>query len=175
MLCTKCLYGVERVKSVDVYKFQILEKLKTKTKIPVTINVPSVIHNDIKIFIETCRINGTNLQNLFSLIFVNGYLMYKRFINNGIFSIMEMNFIISYFNKIYDGLVEYSQESWFMNHSAIAVAVGLCGGAKDANIGEFLEFINQNRIAVIGDVVLLKPVHVKELFKIYIRKKRNGR
>ena len=160
------------MKSVDAYKFQILEKLKTKTKIPVTINVPSVIYNDIKIFIEMCRINGTNIQNLFTLIFVNGYLIYKRFIKSGIFSIMEMNFVISYFNKLYDGLDEYSQESWVMNHSAIAIAIGLCGGAKCANIGEFLEFINQNRISIIGDVVLLKPVHVKELFKNYVRSKR---
>lgn len=160
------------MKSVDAYKFQILDKLKTKTKIPVTLNIPTDIYNDIKIFIESCRINGTNIQNLFTLIFVNGYLIYKRFIKNGIFSIMEMNFIISYFNKLYDSLGDYSQESWVMSSSAILVAVGLCNASRNASFGEFIEFINTNRLSVVGDVVLLKPKDVQLLFKIYLRGKR---
>ncbi len=155
-----------RVKSTNAYdKFLVIEKLKTQTKIPVTIYVPTVVNNHIRLFIESCKLNGTNITNLFTLIFMNGYSLYKKFLDKGIDSIMEMNYIISYFLKVFDNVVSSSQNEWSMNQPAIIFLVSMCEKYK-LDICELLEYVGKNRY-IVGERLVLEAKDIDMIFEKY--------
>lgn len=155
-----------KAKSINAYdKFLVIEKLKTQTKIPVTIYVPTVVNNHIHLFIESCKLNGTNITNLFTLIFMNGYSLYKKFLDKGIDSIMEMNYVISYFLKVFDNVVSSSQNEWSMNQPAIIFMASMCEKYK-LDFYEVLEYVGKNRY-IVGDRLVLEVKDIVTIFKKY--------
>lgn len=149
-------------------KMLVLTKLKSKTKIQLTLQIPLEIYNDISLFIETCKLNGTTINGMLSLIFINGYQLYKDFLKEDIDSLMEMNFIVSYFQKMYKELVQYSNETWVMNKPSILLAEELCRKSQFGKLPEFINYIDNHRMSVVGDKILLTEVHILKLFKSYM-------
>lgn len=149
-------------------KMLVINKFKSKNKMQITLQIPMDIYNDITLFIETCKLNGTKITGMFTLIFVNGYSLYKEFLSLGIDSLMEMNFIISYFQKLYRELVQYSNETWVMNRPSILLAEELCRKSQFGRLPEFITYIDNHRMSVVGDRILLTEEHILKLFKSYM-------
>lgn len=161
------------MKSVNAYdKFLVIEKLKTQTKIPVTIYVPTVVNNHIHMFIESCKLNGTNITNLFTLIFMNGYSIYKKFLDKGINSVMEMNYVISYFLKVFDNVVSSSQNEWSLNQPAMIFLHSMCE-KYNLDFYEMLEYINNNR-HIVGDRLVLEVRDVRDIILKYKKEHKIG-
>lgn len=161
------------MKSVNAYdKFLVIEKLKTQTKIPVTIYVPTVVNNHIHMFIESCKLNGTNITNLFTLIFMNGYSIYKKFLDKGIDSVMEMNYVISYFLKVFDNVVSSSQNEWSLNQPAMIFLYSMCE-KYNLDFYEMLEYINNNR-HIVGDRLVLEVRDVRDIILKYKKEHKIG-
>lgn len=156
-------------------KLLVLTKLKSKNKIQINIQIPMDIYNDIALFKESCKLNGTNINGLFSLIFINGYSLYKNYLELGIDGLLEINFVISYFQKIYRELTQYSTTDWVMNNEAIKMTYKLCKHSQLGNFNEFIEFINKHRLGVIGDRILLTETNIITLFEKYLEQIKHGK
>ena len=73
-----------------------LGRVKNITKCSIMVDIAMDMCVDIKMFMESCKLNGTNIGNLFTMIFDLGYSLYKKFVTKGVTSVPEMDRVCSF-------------------------------------------------------------------------------
>lgn len=74
---------------------------------------------DIKMFMESCKLNGTNIGNLFTMIFDLGYSLYKKFVTKGVTSVPEMDRVCSFASANLESIMQLSYTECVFDISAI--------------------------------------------------------
>lgn len=74
---------------------------------------------DIKMFMESCKLNGTNIGNLFTMIFDLGYSLYKKFVTKGVTSVPEMDRVCSFASANLESIMQLSYTECVFDTSAV--------------------------------------------------------
>lgn len=74
---------------------------------------------DIKMFMESCKLNGTNIGNLFTMIFDLGYSLYKKFVTKGVTSVPEMDRVCSFASANLESIMQLSYTECVFDTNAI--------------------------------------------------------
>lgn len=156
-----------RVQFMGISKLKVIGYFKTKTKKQITLSIPADIYNDIEYFFETCKLNGTDLKTFLTIIFVNSYTIYKQFMSNGISSLLQMNYVVTFFSRFMREIIKYSENQCAITLKGAVVMKKLCE-QHNIEIERFSYYIETERYDVVKDKVTLTDKDIQMLFKRYL-------
>ena len=120
---------------------------------------------DIKMFMESCKLNGTNIGNLFTMIFDLGYSLYKKFVTKGVTSVPEMDRVCSFASANLESIMQLSYTECVFDTSAVVELLKI-------NDKKFFKTLELNYIhSVFGnDKFVMNGNDIKLLFNKYMEK-----
>ncbi len=120
---------------------------------------------DIKMFMESCKLNGTNIGNLFTMIFDLGYSLYKKFVTKGVTSVPEMDRVCSFASANLESIMQLSYTECVFDTSAVVELLKI-------NDKKFFKTIELNYIhSVFGnEKFVMNGNDIKILFNKYMEK-----
>lgn len=120
---------------------------------------------DIKMFMESCKLNGTNVGNLFTMIFDLGYSLYKKFVTKGVTSVPEMDRVCSFASANLESIMQLSYTECVFDTSAVVELLKI-------NDKKFFKKLELNNIHdVFGrDKFVLNKNDIRILFNRYTEK-----
>lgn len=96
-----------------------LGRVKNITKCSIMVDIAMDMCVDIKMFMESCKLNGTNIGNLFTMIFDLGYSLYKKFVTKGVTSVPEMDRVCSFASANLESIMQLSYTECVFDTSAV--------------------------------------------------------
>lgn len=120
---------------------------------------------DIKMFMETCKLNGTNIGNLFTMIFDLGYSLYKKFVTKGVTSVPEMDRVCSFASANLESIMQLSYTECVFDISAVVELLKI----NDKKFFKTLE-LNDIRSVFGNDKFVLNGNDIRILFNRYVEK-----
>lgn len=120
---------------------------------------------DIKMFMESCKLNGTNIGNLFTMIFDLGYSLYKKFVTKGVTSVPEMDRVCSFASANLESIMQLSYTECVFDTSAVVELLKI-------NDKKFFKTLELNYIhSVFGnEKFVMNGNDIKILFNKYMEK-----
>ena len=120
---------------------------------------------DIKMFMESCKLNGTNIGNLFTMIFDLGYSLYKKFVTKGVTSVPEMDRVCSFASANLESIMQLSYTECVFDTSAVVELLKI-------NDKKFFKTVELNDIrSVFGnDKFVMNGNDIRILFNRYVEK-----
>lgn len=120
---------------------------------------------DIKMFMESCKLNGTNIGNLFTMIFDLGYSLYKKFVTKGVTSVPEMDRVCSFASTNLESIMQLSYIECVFDTSAVIELLKI----NDKKFFKTLE-LNDIRDVFGRDKFVLNKNDIRILFDRYVEK-----
>ena len=120
---------------------------------------------DIKMFMESCKLNGTNIGNLFTMIFDLGYSLYKKFVTKGVTSVPEMDRVCSFASANLESIMQLSYTECVFDTSAVVELLKI----NDKKFFKTLE-LNDIRSVFGNDKFVLNKNDIRILFNRYTEK-----
>ena len=120
---------------------------------------------DIKMFMETCKLNGTNIGNLFTMIFDLGYSLYKKFVTKGVTSVPEMDRVCSFVSANLESIMQLSYTECVFDTSAVVELLKI----NDKKFFKTLE-LNDIRSVFGNDKFVMNGNDIKIMFNRYMEK-----
>lgn len=120
---------------------------------------------DIKMFMESCKLNGTNIGNLFTMIFDLGYSLYKKFVTKGVTSVPEMDRVCSFASANLESIMQLSYTECVFDTSAVVELLKI----NDKNFFKTLE-LNDIRDVFGRDKFVLNKNDIRIMFNRYTEK-----
>ena len=120
---------------------------------------------DIKMFMESCKLNGTNIGNLFTMIFDLGYSLYKKFVTKGVTSVPEMDRVCSFASANLESIMQLSYTECVFDTSAVVELLKI----NDKKFFKTLE-LNDIRSVFGNDKFVLNGNDIRILFNRYVEK-----
>lgn len=120
---------------------------------------------DIKMFMESCKLNGTNIGNLFTMIFDLGYSLYKKFVTKGVTSVPEMDRVCSFASANLESIMQLSYTECVFDTSAVVELLKI-------NDKKFFKTLKLNDICSVfgNDKFVLNGNDIRILFNRYTEK-----
>jgi hypothetical protein len=158
-------------------KQKALGRVKNITKCSIMVDIAMDMCVDIKMFMESCKLNGTNIGNLFTMIFDLGYSLYKKFVIKGVTSVPEMDRVCSFASANLESIMQLSYTECVFDTSAIVEILKLRNEqSKYLNgiglVDRFFKSLELNDIrSVFGnDKFVLNGNDIRILFNRYVEK-----
>lgn len=120
---------------------------------------------DIKMFMESCKLNGTNIGNLFTMIFDLGYSLYKKFVTKGVTSVPEMDRVCSFASANLESIMQLSYTECVFDTSAVVELLKI----NDKKFFKTLE-LNDIRSVFGNEKFVMNGNDIKILFNKYVEK-----
>lgn len=120
---------------------------------------------DIKMFMESCKLNGTNIENLFTMIFDLGYSLYRKFVTKGVTSVPEMDRVCSFASVNLESIMQLSYTECVFDTSAVVELLKI----NDKKFFKTLE-LNDIRSVFGNDKFVLNGNDIRILFDRYVEK-----
>jgi hypothetical protein len=142
-----------------------LGRVKNITKCSIMVDIAMDMCVDIKMFMESCKLNGTNIGNLFTMIFDLGYSLYKKFVTKGVTSVPEMDRVCSFASANLESIMQLSYTECVFDTSAVVELLKI-------NDKKFFKKLELNNIHdVFGrDKFVLNKNDIRILFNRYTEK-----
>lgn len=120
---------------------------------------------DIQMFMESCKLNGTNIGNLFTMIFDLGYSLYKKFVTKGVTSVPEMDRVCSFASANLESIMQLSYTECVFDTSAVVELLKI----NDKKFFKTLE-LNDIRSVFGNEKFVMNGNDIKILFNRYVEK-----
>ena len=142
-----------------------LGRVKNITKCSIMVDIAMDMCVDIKMFMESCKLNGTNIGNLFTMIFDLGYSLYKKFVTKGVTSVPEMDRVCSFASANLESIMQLSYTECVFDTSAVVELLKI-------NDKKFFKTVELNDIrSVFGnDKFVMNGNDIRILFNRYVEK-----
>ena len=142
-----------------------LGRVKNITKCSIMVDIALDMCVDIKMFMESCKLNGTNIGNLFTMIFDLGYSLYKKFVTKGVTSVPEMDRVCSFASANLESIMQLSYTECVFDTSAVVELLKI----NDKKFFKTLE-LNDIRSVFGNDKFVLNGNDIRILFNRYVEK-----
>lgn len=142
-----------------------LGRVKNITKCSIMVDIAIDMCVDIKMFMESCKLNGTNIGNLFTMIFDLGYSLYKKFVTKGVTSVPEMDRVCSFASVNLESIMQLSYTECVFDISAVVELLKI----NDKKFFKTLE-LNDIRSVFGNDKFVLNGNDIRILFNRYVEK-----
>lgn len=142
-----------------------LGRVKNITKCSIMVDIAMDMCVDIKMFMESCKLNGTNIGNLFTMIFDLGYSLYKKFVTKGVTSVPEMDRVCSFASANLESIMQLSYTECVFDTSAVVELLKI----NDKKFFKTLE-LNDIRSVFGNDKFVLNGNDIRILFNRYVEK-----
>lgn len=142
-----------------------LGRVKNITKCSIMVDIALDMCVDIKMFMESCKLNGTNIGNLFTMIFDLGYSLYKKFVTKGVTSVPEMDRVCSFASANLESIMQLSYTECVFDTSAVVELLKI----NDKKFFKTLE-LNDIRSVFGNDKFVLNKNDIRILFNRYTEK-----
>lgn len=142
-----------------------LGRVKNITKCSIMVDIAMDMCVDIKMFMESCKLNGTNIGNLFTMIFDLGYSLYKKFVTKGVTSVPEMDRVCSFASANLESIMQLSYTECVFDTSAVVELLKI-------NDKKFFKTLELNDICSVfgNDKFVLNGNDIRILFNRYTEK-----
>lgn len=142
-----------------------LGRVKNITKCSIMVDIAMDMCVDIKMFMESCKLNGTNIENLFTMIFDLGYSLYRKFVTKGVTSVPEMDRVCSFASVNLESIMQLSYTECVFDTSAVVELLKI----NDKKFFKTLE-LNDIRSVFGNDKFVLNGNDIRILFDRYVEK-----
>ena len=142
-----------------------LGRVKNITKCSIMVDIAMDMCVDIQMFMESCKLNGTNIGNLFTMIFDLGYSLYKKFVTKGVTSVPEMDRVCSFASANLESIMQLSYTECVFDTSAVVELLKI----NDKKFFKTLE-LNDIRSVFGNDKFVLNKNDIRILFNRYTEK-----
>lgn len=156
-------------------KLKIIEKLRDRFSERVSVKVPLSILNNIKIFVEKCNLYGYSLDNFYTFLFINGYLVYRKFILGDVKSLLNINLYSKFISENFTELISINSENEYIIGNEILIFLENELSKMKISFSEFNEYVKHKIRNENGINVVMTKNRISEYLEEYKSILRNGR
>lgn len=144
-------------------KQKAIGRIKNIIKNTVSVEIPSDMNNELTMFMESCKLNGISLKNLFTMVFDCGYHLYKKFVTKNITSVPEMERVCSFVEANLESIMELSYTECVFDMSGVVELLKI----NDKKFFKTFE-LNDIRSVFGNDKFVMNGNDIRILFNRYV-------